>query len=425
MNSDPSKSQPEKNPAGNQNKDSLAKKASARTSPQKKARFDEAGMPSSQALSSHLHGSDQDENSSHSPFAEKNTKAQPAQSSPTVQKKAQPKKAGAFSLGQERVQKILARAGFGSRRKCEELILAGRVAINGERQTQLGCKADAHYDVVSVDGERVKLPQPIYYIIHKPKGWYCSDDVPDKKILDLLPPDQPRLFTVGRLDKLCEGLMLATNDGAIANILTHPKYKIPKVYKIIVQGHVKFEEVAQIERALFYAIRGGSFERIKILKRTPKSSGLRLTVYEGLSPAFRDICNRFGHAISKITRVRVGTIELGSLAQGRAKKLNPEEIAILRDYCKDVESGKFHINKGRLVTAESIKKAADRTPAFTVKEKGHRASDSGKSTGQRKSKHRFEHKKKSEKKRVSHRKPGQGHARRGSQPRRSSGSTRN
>ncbi|MCK6440282.1 MAG: hypothetical protein L6Q71_08800, partial [Planctomycetes bacterium] len=114
---------------------------------------------------------------------------------------------------EERLQKILARAGFGSRRKCEDLILEGRVTVNNATVSTLGSKADIHRDTIAVDGERIRMPKPAYYVINKPKGWYCTDDVPDKKILDLIAGDHPRLFTVGRLDKSCEGLMLATNDG--------------------------------------------------------------------------------------------------------------------------------------------------------------------------------------------------------------------
>ena len=195
--------------------------------------------------------------------------------------------------------------------------------------------------------------------------------MPDKKILDLIPGEHPRLFTVGRLDKSCEGLMLATNDGRAANILTHPRYKVPKVYKIIVKGHIKFEDVAQIERALFYSMKGGSFERIKVLKRTPKSSGLRLIVYEGLPASFRDICVKYGHPISRVTRVKVGVLDLGGLVPGQTRRLADPEVLQLQQYCNDVEAGKIKPNDHRLITAESIKKAAERTPKFTPKEFGH------------------------------------------------------
>ena len=282
---------------------------------------------------------------------------------------------------EERLQKILARAGFGSRRKCEELILEGRVSVNNESIGVLGSKANIQSDIITVDGERVRMPKSAYYAINKPKGWYCADDVPDKKILDLIPGDHPRLFTVGRLDKSCEGLMLATNDGRVANILTHPRYKVPKVYKVIVKGHIKFEEVAQIERALFYSIKGGNFERIKVLKRTPRSSSIRLIVYEGLPSSFRDICTRFGHPISRITRVKIGSLELGNLTPGQARKFSGGESLALQQYCEDIVQGKVKLNTHRLVTDESIKIAAERTPKFKVKDQGHQGRQS---TGQRK-----------------------------------------
>jgi len=281
--------------------------------------------------------------------------------------------------GEERLQKILARVGFGSRRKCEELILDGRVSVNGRVQNQLGAKANANTDKIAVDGERIKAPKPAYFVINKPKGWYCTEDAPDKKILDLIPGEHPRLFTVGRLDKSCEGLMLATNDGRVANILTHPRYKVPKVYKIIVKGHIKFEEVAQIERALFYAINGGNFERIKVMKRTPASSGLRLIVYEGLPAAFRDICLRFGHAISSITRIKVGCLDVDTLDPGQVRRLRPEEVSSLMEYAELAERNKLENNEHRLVTAEWIRKASERTEQgenIESKERGHQGAPS-------------------------------------------------
>ncbi len=286
----------------------------------------------------------------------------------------------------ERLQKILARVGFGSRRKCEELILDGRVSVNGVVMNQLGAKADLSRDKVAVDGERIKPPKPNYFVINKPKGWYCTEDAPDKKILDLIPGENPRLFTVGRLDKACEGMMLATNDGRIANILTHPRYKVPKVYKIVVANHIKFESVAQIERALFYAINGGAFERIKVMKRSPSSSSMRLIVYEGLPSAFRDICLRYGHPISSIVRIKVGPLELEGLDPGQARKLRPDEVNKLIEYAQQAESGKLEANQHRLVTAEWLRKAAERPENqenFESKARGHQGPPS---TGQKRMK---------------------------------------
>lgn len=293
---------------------------------------------------------------------------------------------GNFDQGEERLQKILARVGFGSRRKCEELILDGRVSVNGTIQNQLGAKADLNKDKIAVDGERIKAPKPSYFLINKPKGWYCTEDAPDKRILDLIPGEHPRLFTVGRLDKSCEGLMLATNDGRIANVLTHPRYKVPKVYKIIVKGHIKFEEVAQIERALFYAINGGKFERIKVMKRTPASSGLRLIVYEGLPAAFRDICLRYGHAISSITRIKVGPLDIDTLEPGQVRRLRPEEVGALTEFADLAEKNKLESNEHRLVTAEWIRRASERGEQAEMdesKDRGHQGAPSKGQKGRR------------------------------------------
>ncbi|NUO17482.1 MAG: rRNA pseudouridine synthase, partial [Planctomycetaceae bacterium] len=118
--------------------------------------------------------------------------------------------------GKERLQKILARAGFGSRRACEELIVDGRVSVNGTTVSVLGTQADISHDVILVDGERVRLPQSSYWIANKPKGVAVSEREAEKFIADVIPGEHPRLFTVGRLDKGSCGLMFVTNDGRVA-----------------------------------------------------------------------------------------------------------------------------------------------------------------------------------------------------------------
>src|SRR5690606_8675383 len=157
--------------------------------------------------------------------------------------------------GKERLQKILARAGFGSRRACEELIVEGRVSINNQAVSVLGVRADPQRDVITVDGERVHLPRPAYWILNKKEGSSFNDTEAEHELQGLVEGDFGRLFTAGRLDRLARGLMLITNDGRVANVLTHPRYRVPKVYRVTVKGSVAVPAAKHRERALWSAMR--------------------------------------------------------------------------------------------------------------------------------------------------------------------------
>ncbi len=217
------------------------------------------------------------------------------------------------SPAKERIQKILARAGFGSRRACEELIVDGRVTLNGETVSVLGATADASRDTIAVDGERVRMPQFSYWIANKPEGVAVSERDAERFVQDVIPGEHPRVFTVGRLDKGSCGLMFVTNDGRVANILTHPRYKVPKSYRLTLKGEVTYATAAQIERALYYSMNAGRFERLRILKSSGSRSLVRLTAYEGLPGALRDICLKYGHSLKLMERMRIGPLDLREL----------------------------------------------------------------------------------------------------------------
>lgn len=277
--------------------------------------------------------------------------------------------------GKERLQKILARAGFGSRRACEELIVDGRVSVNGTTVSVLGTQADISHDVILVDGERVRLPQSSYWIANKPKGVAVSEREAEKFIADVIPGEHPRLFTVGRLDKGSCGLMFVTNDGRVANILTHPRYKVPKSYRLTVRGEVSFATAAQIERALYYAMNGGRFERIRVVRASRHQSILRITAYESLPGSLRDICLKFDHPISLMERVRIGPLELRDLAPGVSRKLRTQEIQALQDYCRRAEAFEIEYEHD-LVSSEKFGRDAH-APEFKRKKHGHRSSRAG------------------------------------------------
>jgi 23S rRNA pseudouridine2605 synthase len=279
------------------------------------------------------------------------------------------------SPSKERLQKILARAGFGSRRACEELIVDGRVSINGETISVLGATADVSRDTISVDGERISLPRNSYWIANKPEGVAVSERDAERFIENTIPGDHPRVFTVGRLDKGSCGLMFITNDGRVANILTHPRYKVPKAYRVTVKGELSFAAAAQIERALYYSMNGGRFERLRILKTSSNRSLVRLTAYEGLPGALRDICLKFDHPLMLIERTRIGPLELRELPEGASRKLHKHEIDALIEYCKKAEA--FEIDYEReLVSPQKFGRDAH-APEFHNKKQGARSSVGG------------------------------------------------
>lgn len=279
------------------------------------------------------------------------------------------------TLSKERIQKILARAGFGSRRACEELIVDGRVTLNGQTVSVLGATADVSHDTIAVDGERIHLPRASYWIANKPEGVAVSDRDAERFIEDTIPGDHPRVFTVGRLDKGSCGLMFITNDGRVANILTHPRYKVPKAYRLTVKGELSYASAAQIERALYYSMNGGRFERLRILKTSSNRSLVRLTAYEGLPGALRDICLKFDHPLTLMERTRIGPLDLRELPPGASRKLHKHEIDALIEYCKKAEA--FEIDYEReLVSPQKFGRDAH-APEFHTKKRGSRGSVGG------------------------------------------------
>ena len=257
--------------------------------------------------------------------------------------------------GKERLQKILARAGYGSRRACEELIVEGRVTINNQTVSVLGVRADPFRDAIAVDGERIHLPKPAYWVLNKAEGASFNDAESEEALQELVKGEFGRLFTAGRLDRFARGLMVITNDGRVANLLTHPRYRVPKVYRVTVKGTLTPQAARNIERALYYAMNGGRFEPIQIGKRVGGKTQMLLTVYEGLPQAMRDICLKFGHGVKQVERVRLGPLELGAAAMGALRKLRADEVKLLLEYADDAENGRLSYERP-LIDAAKFKR---------------------------------------------------------------------
>ena len=208
------------------------------------------------------------------------------------------------SPGAHRLQKILASAGFGSRRQCEELIEQGRVEVNGEI-AQLGCKADLIHAEIRVDGERLKSAKPVYLALFKPRGYLCtdSDQQGRARAIELIPPSFGRLFLIGRLDKDSEGLILLTNDGALSERLTHPKYGVPKVYRVQVAGELTEAEVRQLREGVHLAEGFAKAANVVIKGRHKQSTILEMTLTEGMNREVRRLLARIGHKVLSLMSV--------------------------------------------------------------------------------------------------------------------------
>ena len=272
--------------------------------------------------------------------------------------------------GKERLQKILARAGYGSRRACEELIVEGRVTVNDQTVSVLGVRADPFRDVIAVDTERVHLPKPAYWMLNKQEGTSFNDSEAEHALQDLVKGEHGRLFTAGRLDRQARGLMLITNDGRVANILTHPRYRVPKVYRLTVRGAVEIAAVRNIERALYYAMNSGHFQPIIIGKRSGGQTQLEVVVYEGLPQAVRDICLKFGHGVRQVERIRLGCLEMDAMVGGALRKLRGDEIRELLQYADEAEAGRLNYEKD-LVNPARFKRDDEET-GFRRKKTGTR-----------------------------------------------------
>ncbi len=231
---------------------------------------------------------------------------------------------GAPERADQRLQKVLAQRGYGSRRVCEDLITAGRVTVNGDVAV-LGLRIDPEHDLVEVDGR----PAPVraglvYYLLNKPAGVLTTakDTHGRPTVVDLL-PSEPRVFPVGRLDAETEGLLLLTNDGELTNRITHPRYGVEKEY------------VATVERG---PVGGGALRRLRdgvelddgmtapAKVSQPEPGVLRLTIHEGRNRQVRRMCEAVGHPVMRLVRVRIGPLADRRLAPGQWRLLDGEEV---------------------------------------------------------------------------------------------------
>jgi len=232
----------------------------------------------------------------------------------------------------ERLQKLLARAGVASRRACEELIADGRVTVDGGVVTTLGVKADLETQDVRLDGRRLRRERLEYWILNKPKGVVCTnyDPAGRRRPIDLMHKTTTRLFPVGRLDADSKGLLLMTNDGELANRLTHPRYGVPKTYLATVGGRVTGNDIGRMMRGVRLAEGRARTADVHMLKRGRGRSTLRITLREGRNRQIRRMLARLGHPVRELVRTQIGRIGVRGLRVGEARRLTDAEIEYLK-----------------------------------------------------------------------------------------------
>lgn len=241
------------------------------------------------------------------------------------------KTASELAAGPQRLNKILAAAGLGSRRSVDELIETGRVEVDGVVCDRLGTKVDAATAKIFVDGEPLNMADAVYYAVNKPAGVLCTNRDPQgrPRAVDLVPTDK-RLFCIGRLDQHSTGLLLLTNDGTLAQRLTHPKFGVQKKYRVLVAGAIDEESLAKLRKGIYLAEGKTQVDAIKIRKQTATATDLEMILSEGKNREIRRVLARFGHKVLRLQRIAVGPVKLATLAEGEYRLLTSGEIEALR-----------------------------------------------------------------------------------------------
>ncbi len=233
----------------------------------------------------------------------------------------------------ERLQKVIAESGYTSRRKAEELIKEGKVSVNGKVITELGTKVSSK-DTVEVEGTILSKEEKEYYLLNKPRGVVTttSDDKNRKTVMDYI-DTEARIYPVGRLDYDTTGVLLLTNDGEFANILTHPANEIDKVYLAKLKGIIKKEQIEQLKNGIMLDDTLVKASRVKLKKVNPDSTCMvEITIHEGKNHQVKRMFESVGFLVDKLTRKRVGIFTVDHLKSGEYRKLTPKEIQTVYSY---------------------------------------------------------------------------------------------
>lgn len=235
---------------------------------------------------------------------------------------------------EERIQKVLAKAGISSRREAERMILEGRVTVNGKVLNSLGIKVDLSKDHIRVDGKRLSGFEPkVALILNKPRRYLSTvkDSLGRPTVMDLLKNVKWRVYPVGRLDFDSEGLLLFTNDGELAYSLTHPKFEIPRTYLVKVKGIPEEKKLKSLIKGIRLEDGEAKVASIQVLNRRERNSWLRVEVREGRNRLIRRMFDVIGHPVLKLKRIKFGSIHLGNLLSGQFRYLEQSELMRLKE----------------------------------------------------------------------------------------------
>lgn len=235
----------------------------------------------------------------------------------------------------DRLQKVLAAAGLGSRRECEDFIRAGRVEVDRKTVTELGTRVDPASQEIRVDGESIRSPQRLYFAVNKPVGVVTTNNDPSgrARVIDLVPTEE-RVFAVGRLDRSSEGLILVTNDGEFANRLTHPRYGVEKTYLVRIAGSPEPRQLERLKKGVHLAEGFARAQSITVKKQHGQSTDLVIVLNEGRNREIRRILARVGHKVLTLKRIAVGNVKLAELPLGGWRRLMPAEVTGLLQLAK-------------------------------------------------------------------------------------------
>jgi 23S rRNA pseudouridine2605 synthase len=236
-------------------------------------------------------------------------------------------------LSTERIQKILAKAGIASRREAEQMVLEGRVTVNGHVIDAMGFKADPSKDFIKVDGKRLAgFESKIVILLNKPRNVLSTVKDPQERptVMNLLKGVKGRVYPVGRLDFDAEGVLILTNDGDLAHILSHPRFSVPRTYLAKVRGTPEDKAIGRLQRGITLDDGRARAVSVEVINRREKNSWVRVVVTEGRNHLIKRMLLTVGHPVLKLKRVAFGPIHLGNLPLGQFRYLTPEEITKLK-----------------------------------------------------------------------------------------------
>ena len=240
-----------------------------------------------------------------------------------------------------RIQKVLSDAGYCSRRKAEELIIRGKVKVNGH-PAEIGMKVDPAKDLISVGGENLYIPRKKndrYLMMNKPRGYVTtvSDDQNRRCVMDLLGEVEERVYPVGRLDMNSEGLLIFTNDGAFANDLMHPSRHVTKTYRVTVRPDITDEQTVALSEGVVIDGRKTFPAVVRVLTKEPGRVVIEVVIHEGRNRQVRKMCEAVGLEVARLKRTSVGPLRLGMLKPGAVRDLTAEELKAIRNAIKKPE----------------------------------------------------------------------------------------